>query len=35
MSPRCTALPMSEALSAEKYSPKMVMMSMRRALPPA
>jgi hypothetical protein len=35
MSPRCTALPMSEAFSAVKYSLKMVMMSIRRALPPA
>ncbi len=35
ISPRCTALPMSEAFSALKYSVKMVTMSMRTTVPPA
>jgi hypothetical protein len=34
MSPRWTALPMSDVRSGLKYSLKMVMMSIRRARPP-
>jgi len=35
ISPRSAALPMSETLSGPKYSGKIVMISIRSALPPA